>query len=260
MQNDKIPTPKPRPRPVSSIFRLLGVFVLTTHTALAEAPQSLKSIEESARQFLEAGPLRQEADDVTVEIQAPDPRLRLAACDLPLEAFSAPGARAYGRTSVGVRCAGSAPWTVYLRARVRLWQEVLVSRDTLSRGELLTADDVIRRRVDVSQTTGGFLHHPDQVTELELRRTVAPGVVLTRNMLKSPAVIQRGDEVVLLASVGNLSVRTAGTALSTGAIGDQVTVENRNSQRRVRGVVVQAGLIRVMTGTGEAATLTLAGR
>ncbi|RAE77565.1 flagellar basal body P-ring formation protein FlgA, partial [Burkholderia multivorans] len=41
----------------------------------------------------------------------------LAACTT-LEPFLPTGARLWGRTTVGVRCAGERPWTVYLQAKV----------------------------------------------------------------------------------------------------------------------------------------------
>lgn len=248
MQSDRNSTLNVRTPRGSSIIRLLAGAILTTasYTASVSAAQfqPLTEVAKAAESFLLDSGGRQFGDSLSVEIQAPDPRLRLALCEQPLTVFSAPGSRAFGNTSVGVRCEGLVPWTVYLRARVRVWQEVLVSRGALSRGDALVADDVMLQKMDVSQITGRFLHHSNQAVDLELRRSVAPGVVLTQNMLRRIQVIDRGDRVTLLARVGNLSVRVAGRALAAGAKGDQIAVENIASGRRVQGVVMADGLVR----------------
>ncbi|MFK7955613.1 MAG: flagellar basal body P-ring formation chaperone FlgA [Lysobacterales bacterium] len=248
MQSDKNPTPIKANRRSSSIFRLIISVILTApmlvNGASAGQLHPLSDIAGSAETFLRDTGARQFGDNLSVEIQAPDPRLRLALCDAQLKVFSAPGARAFGNTSVGVKCEGSVPWTLYLRARVRVWQDVLVSRGALSRGETLSEHDVMVQKMDISQVGGRFLHSTSQVVDLELRRSLSPGVIVTQSMLQAPQIIQRGDRVTLVARAGNLSVRVAGKALSAGAAGDHITVENIASQRKVQGVIMASGVVR----------------
>lgn len=252
MRTDKKTTPKPLREELLSIFRLLAVAILTSGLGAGQAwatqHHSLSAIAQQAKIYLEREGGRQFGDNLSVEIQAPDPRLRLAACSESLEVFTAPGARSFGNTSVGVRCAGLVPWTIYLRARVRVWMEVLVSRGPLSRGDRVGENDLMVQKMDISQVNGRFLQHPSQAVDLELRRTLAPGVVLTQNMLRAPELIKRGDRVTLLARAGNLSVRVAGKALTSGAMGDQISVENLSSRRRVQGVVSADGVVRTDHG------------
>src|SRR3954471_16183021 len=55
--------------------------------------------------------------EVTVKVGAIDPRTALAACPSP-EAFLQPGARAWGKTTVGVRCTAPSNWTLFVQAQV----------------------------------------------------------------------------------------------------------------------------------------------
>src|SRR5689334_11412667 len=52
------------------------------------------------------------AGTVTISMGKLDPRMQLAACAAP-QAFQQPGARAWGKTTVGLRCATPNAWTVY---------------------------------------------------------------------------------------------------------------------------------------------------
>ena len=63
---------------------------------------------------------------VTVAVGAIDPRMSLAPCPAP-QAFFMPGARAWGKTTVGVRCATPSAWTVYIQASVSVIGEYVAS-------------------------------------------------------------------------------------------------------------------------------------
>ena len=54
-------------------------------------------------------------DDVMVSIRPLDSRLAPAMCDEPLQALPANTTRTLGAVSVGVRCNGTKPWTIYVR-------------------------------------------------------------------------------------------------------------------------------------------------
>src|SRR4051794_34087522 len=80
-----------------------------TGAPAASARQNVNALRSVAEQFL----LTQTAGlpgEVSVKMGAVDPRTALAACPAP-EAFLQPGARAWGKTTVGVRCTAPSAWT-----------------------------------------------------------------------------------------------------------------------------------------------------
>ena len=79
-----------------------------------------------------------------------DSRLKLAACDQPLETYNSPNGLNGGRGVVGVRCNGSKPWKIYVPVKIALMESVVVSRRPLVRGQALRADDLMLSEVDVS--------------------------------------------------------------------------------------------------------------
>ena len=95
---------------------LLWLAALLPAPALAQAPaadggldadtlQRIQALGEQAGAGLAPGALR-----VEIEPGRLDPRLRLAPCER-IEPYLPPGARAWGRSRVGLRCVqGPAPW------------------------------------------------------------------------------------------------------------------------------------------------------
>ena len=96
--------------------------------------------------------LRQQATGlpgrVTLTVPPIAPR-GLAACD-NLQAFMAPGAPMWGRTTVGVRCTGEKPWTIYLLARVSVQATYYVAGRSISPGDVIQMVDLVPREGDLS--------------------------------------------------------------------------------------------------------------
>ncbi len=102
--------------------RLLSTAALLTLTVATHAQpayQDAAALKRTVEQFLQvqSGGL---PGQVTVAVGAIDPRMNLAACPDP-QAFFMPGARAWGKTTVGVRCATPAAWTVYIKPASPCW-------------------------------------------------------------------------------------------------------------------------------------------
>ena len=89
-----------------------ALLVLLAPLASAQGRQNLPALRTVVEQYLQS----QSAGlpgQVTIKVGQVDPRTSLAACPAP-EAFQQPGARAWGKTTVGVRCTAPYPWTVYI--------------------------------------------------------------------------------------------------------------------------------------------------
>lgn len=250
MISDTTPVPHRRIAWQVPIFRrvmlLLGIGLVLGWTggAQAEKLQSLPAIQQAAIGYLEGqhtNTLRQPQ----VTAAALDPRLRLAACEAPLEAFTPPGQRTMGATTVGVRCGAPVSWTVYVQATVALIRPVLVARRPLPRGTVLTGADVQVVEQDVSRLTLGYLADLKDIDGMILRRSVTAGTVLHPALVQHPVSIRRGERVTILGQVAGIEVRMEGQAMADGAKGELIRVRNLSSGRDVEGVVVAPGLVQV---------------
>lgn len=175
-----------------------------------------------------------------------DPRLRLPRCDAPLEPFGRKGTRLSARTIVGVRCGGSRPWKVYVPVEVAIRKTVIVARRSLPKGHLLTPDDVLAERRDVSRLPGAYLESVTGVSGQRLKHPVTGGTILKPKMISADKIVRRGQTVTLVVDADAMNIRMSGTALMDGALNQRIRVENRASGRIVEGLVRSSEHVEVL--------------
>ncbi len=207
--------------------------------------QSHKSIYTTAQLFMSDHVSALYSQKPTVKVGTLDSRLKLKQCSEKLHAFLPNGSREIGRTTVGVKCMGSKPWSLHVPVTVSLYKKVLVSKRQIQKGALLTAADLKLSKQDVSRLTYGYFEAITDGVGMKLKRRMMSGKVLTPAMLKKPQIISRGQKVTILAQAGNMQVRMSGKALTSGAVGDRIKVINNKSQKKLEGVIIQTGEVKV---------------
>ena len=228
---------------------LLLSLLATGHAAVGEtAVQSHDSILDAARQFaidrFDLGQ-RLNAGAAGVEAGPLDPRLRLPLCDRPVEGFTPAVAAPGNRMTVGIRCGGTSPWTIYVPVRLTLAREVVVAARPMARDTLLTAADLVLERRDTTLLGGDYLTDGALAERRVLTRAVAAGQVISTAMLRGSRVVQRGQVVNLVAGVDGFSVQMRGTAMADGAAGERIPVRNLSSRRVVEGTVRADGTVEI---------------
>ena len=219
------------------LFVCGGLAMLTLALAVAdEAIQAPATIQNAAQAFLLAQH-RNRPEPPQIQWRELDPRLRLAKCAAALEAFLPAGAKTVGNTSIGVRCPGPAPWTVYQSASVRVFDQVLVASRFLPKGTLLSAADFRAERRDLAALSGGYETAPDQLMGKQLRQALMAGAEISPRMVKALPAVRRGETVTLVSRRGGMEVSSSGIALSDAELGGRVRIRNESSQRVVEGTV-----------------------
>ncbi|MEE1866415.1 flagellar basal body P-ring formation chaperone FlgA [Pseudomonas auratipiscis] len=180
-----------------------------------------------------------------IQVNNLDPRLRMPLCDRQLDASLESPAQPIGRVTIRVRCEGSSPWTVFVPAQVRLFRHVVTVVRPLKRESIVSEQDVSLRERDVGLLNQGFLSSLDQAIGLKVIRPTVMDQVLTPQHLEQAEVVRKGDQVVITARSGTLSVRMPGEALSKGGQSEQIRVRNLNSKRVVKARVTGPGQVEV---------------
>ncbi|MDI2591454.1 flagellar basal body P-ring formation chaperone FlgA [Pseudomonas sp. N3-W] len=180
-----------------------------------------------------------------IQVNQIDPRLRMPMCDKELTASLESPAIPIGRVTVKVRCEGTSPWSVFVPAQVRLFREVVTTTRPLRRAGIIEPGDVAMRERDISLINQGYFTALDQAIGQKLTRPTVTDQVLTLVHLEQAEVISKGDQVVITARSGTLSVRMPGEALSNGGLREQIRVKNLNSQRVIKAQVMAPGQVEV---------------
>ncbi|RQS64211.1 flagellar basal body P-ring formation protein FlgA [Burkholderia sp. Bp8963] len=167
----------------------------------------------------------------------------LAACTT-LEPFLPTGARLWGRTTVGVRCAGERPWTVYLQAKVTVQATYYVAARQIAPGEPLTAADLVARDGDLTVLPLAVITDPAQAIGATALARVAAGLPLRQDMLKSAASVSAGQTVRVVAAGRGFTISAEGSALANAAPGQSVRVRMAAGQI-VTAIVKDAGTVEI---------------
>jgi len=194
--------------------------------ALASMParQDLRLIQDTASNFLHV----QSAGlpgQVEITLTPVDARVNLPAC-VALEPSLSPGSRAWGNTTVAIRCAAPSSWTVYVRATVKVIAEYVVSAKPLSQGRVLAPADLATRSGDLSQLPPGIVTNLDQAFGRTMTASLASGSPLRQDMLRAQPVVIQNQSVKLVSSGHGFSVSAEGRALNNAEEGQLVQVRS----------------------------------
>jgi flagellar basal body P-ring formation protein FlgA len=167
----------------------------------------------------------------------------LAACTA-LEPFMPVGARLWGRTSVGVRCAGARPWTLYLQAHISLQATYYTAARQIAPGETLTAADLIAREGDLATLPQTVITDPSQAVGAVALVRIGAGLPLRQDTIRGTTSVTAGQTVRVVAAGEGFSISAEGSAMNNATPGQQVRVKTTNGQI-VTGVVKDGSTVEI---------------
>ena len=212
-------------------LRLFTVLLLAAPLAFAQAGArqdgaALRKLAEGYLQTQSAGL----PGKVTIKMGTVDPRLSLAACPAP-EAFQQPGARPWGKTTVGVRC--TAPvWTVFLQAQVSVVADYVAASVPLAQGQAIDAGQLTTMQGDIAAMPNGIITDMAQAIGRTPTVSLPAGTPLRLDALKSKPVVQQNQAVRIVSRGENFSVSGEGKAIGNAGEGQVVQV------RTPRGAII----------------------
>jgi flagella basal body P-ring formation protein FlgA len=180
---------------------------------------------------------------VTAKAGAIDPRMSLAACPAP-EAFLQPGARAWGKTTVGVRCTAPTAWTVYIQAQVSVLADYVTAAVPLAQGQPVELGQLAVMKGDIAAMPNGIVTDPAQAIGRTPTVSLAAGTPLRLDTLKSKPVVQQGQSVRLVSNGNGFSVSSEARAIGNAAEGQVVQVRT-SSGAVVSGTARPGGMVEV---------------
>jgi len=181
---------------------------------------------------------------VAVQAGAIDPNLKLVQCQ-DLQVFLPSGSRAWGKTSVGVRCNTPSAWTIYVQATVSVVAQYLVAAAPLAQGRVVTHEDLLFQTGDLTQLPAGIFTDMAQALGRIVNISMNAGTVLRQEMLKVSPVVQQGQTVMITSAGKGFRVSAEGKAMTKANEGQVVQVKVANGQV-VSGIARQGGQVEVV--------------
>lgn len=223
---------------------LLGLVALAGVQAHAVAPQQQdagamrKAVEQFLRMQTSGLP-----GAISIDVGVIDPHLFLASCPGP-ELFLPNGNRAWGKTTVGVRCTEPARWTIYISATVHVIGDYVAAVTPLTQGQVIGPHDVAIAHGDLTNLPPGVITELSRAIGLSASRSLPPGLPLREDSLHVQQAVQQG-QIVRLISVGEgFRVSTEARAMANAAEGQIVQARTASGQL-VSGKAKLGGMLEV---------------
>ncbi len=116
---------------------------------------------------------------------------------------------------------------------------------SLARGEIIAAEDIALTPMPKRRARNAEMAQLNQLIGKAARQNIRQGSIATRAMFKVPEIVNRSDVVTILLKAGKLTLTMRGTALSPGAKGDVISVQNDQTNRIIRARIKEPGLVQV---------------
>ncbi|SFC01745.1 flagellar basal body P-ring formation chaperone FlgA [Pragia fontium] len=187
-----------------------------------------------------------------VNVFIPNDVSRNKACRTPLKASSPAGNKMeLSRLRYDIRCEDGSGWEVAVTVKPDIYLPVLVAKNTIERGEKITAGDIEMKKRNISSSRNGFISNPDEAVGLTVKRRIRPLQPIIPSQLEQPILVNRGQRVIMIASQDGIEARTMGEAMKNGRKGDMIKVKNLSSKKVVTAVVDGMGVVRMLYAPGQ---------
>lgn len=228
-----------------ALFIIAFSFLLTPIVSGASETQSLSALQLIAEKFI-TQEVNNADGEVKVSVSALDTRLRLSDCSNALQAFLPTGSRLEGNTTVGIKCTDPQKyWTVYVSAKVEIYKPIVVATRPIERGHAISESDITTQIREISTLRASYYKEPEQVVGKVTTRRIAIGAPISSGVINNPALVKKGEQVIIIGTINAIEIRTSGKALASGKQGDVIRVVNTNSNRIIEGKVTSEGTVQV---------------
>ena len=133
-----------------------------------------------------------------------------------------------------------------VRVKLEVLRDMVVSTGYLARDTNISKDDVklVKRWFD--RISPGVVTDINDVLGKRLRTSIKqPNTIITRNILREPVMVKRGNLVRIVLEKGPLRITTMGLSKQNGAFGDIIKVKNISSKNVIYARVVGNSLVQV---------------
>lgn len=155
-----------------------------------------------------------------------------------------PGARPWGRTHVQARCTEGANWSLFVPVEIHVTADYVVSARPVRAGQILTAEDLTKRRGDLAELPANVLTDPAQAIGQNASIALPAERPVRADMLRKPVVIRQGQSAKVTSGGTGFQVASEGKALGNAVAGQVVQVRMASGQT-LSGVAQADGTVRV---------------
>jgi len=134
---------------------------------------------------------------------------------------------------------------VLVRADVRAYGQVLMSRRPFQKRHIIEEDDIYIAKMDVGKMPRNVLKDPEKIIGKSLKRSINANMTIEEDMIEMYQLVERGRRVVLLMSHEGMIIRADGRTKEKGYVGMTVRAINASSKKIVSGVLIDENTVKI---------------
>jgi flagella basal body P-ring formation protein FlgA len=134
---------------------------------------------------------------------------------------------------------------VMVRADVRAFGQVILSKRPFKRRHVIEDEDVYLSKMDIGKMPRNLLNDPERILGKSLKRSINANMPIKEDMIEMYQIVERGKRVILLLSHNGMIMRTAGKTKEKGYVGMPVRAMNLSSKKEVSGVLIDENTVKV---------------
>ena len=134
---------------------------------------------------------------------------------------------------------------IFVRAKVEVFKNVVIANRRINRGEEITLDDLAFESRDIAVVPQKYYEDVALVVETEAKTSIPKNSTIYEWMIKEIPLVHRGDQVAILVTGPNLSVKTLGRALEDGYLGKMIKVRRVESDKTLEGTLISSDEVEV---------------
>lgn len=141
------------------------------------------------------------------------------------------------RTNYAISCEHPV-WKSYIPVTQSILIPAFKTLEPINRGQPFTKNNIGVGEVDLTDLRGQVYTPKKPPYGLVASRNLRINTFLSDDLTKKPTIVKKGNQILITARSGNITVKMNGVALQDGMEGQQIRVKNTSSNRIIYAKVV----------------------
>ncbi len=124
--------------------------------------------------------------------------------------------------------------------KICIFKNVYVAKNNIVRHQLIRKDDIIIESREATKLIKKILSEKEQLYQCRAKRFITAGIIITKDMIESVPLINRGDIVTIVVQWQNVHASMLGKAMESGCLNEIIEVKNMSTKKRLKGEIISS--------------------
>lgn len=180
----------------------------------------------------------------TIQLRKLSPEIRLKPCQSEIQIEDKNLDNLTGRMTISAVCLNP-KWRVYVPVTVNGKQPVVISTKGILKKAVIKKEDVKQVLIHYKKIPSGSMVNISKAIGMRAKKSIAPNQILRIRDLQPPYWVFKNQQVNVITRIGEIEVKTTGTALKSAVADEQVSIKNNSSKKTIKGIVVAPNTVLV---------------